>query len=556
MRNYLIFTLLFIINLVFHLGFLFLTDKSAVFLLGYALIIIVLWAITHKLAHNKPRMNFMFIFSLIMSLVVTDVFSQGYRLVTGETNGVSTVNYLLTMLGVVFGIFIGLAIFVFFVKKISEKYFVGEKLNPDGSVKRTIHENLKLKRLMIFTALAVYAIMLGTYLAVYFGLYGHFPAFTIASILFFFYLFSKISLSYTYRNYVPRNKVDYEVAVLVPFFNESLENIQRQYESFKNQSYKNLKIYYHDDGSSTDEVYEWLKAVALMDANVYVEKAPNQGKRKCQIDLLKVANQQFIYTTDSDTELKHDCIEELVNCFEQKDVYAVTGLVQASNAYDNSFTKLLQVRYFAAFESERAAQSNFGNVIVCSGPNSMYRREVFTDNVEEYTNQLFLGKVQHVGDDRCLTNFAMRYGTAKYQSNAITYTEIPSDIGKFTKQQIRWNRSFIRETYLGIKNCIEYRLPIATFLWMLMEAIMVVVFLFVTGYFMTKMLFGNVLIVDMLFFFLFVISNSYIRNIFYIPYDINLYLKMPIYGVIHAFWVTPLKIYSFITLTVTKWGTR
>jgi hyaluronan synthase len=369
-------------------------------------------------------------------------------------------------------------------------------------------------------------------------------------------LFSKISLSYTYRNYVPRNKSKDEVAILVPFFNESLDNIQRQYKSFKNQTHQNIKVYYHDDGSKSDEVYEWLKTVALSDSSVYVEKAPNQGKRKCQIDLLKVADQQFIYTTDSDTVLKDNCIEELVNCFEQEDVYAVTGLVQASNAYDNSFTKLLQVRYFAAFESERAAQSNFGNVIVCSGPNSMYRREVFTDNVEEYTNQLFLGKVQHVGDDRCLTNFAMRYGSAKYQSNAITYTEIPSDIGKFTKQQIRWNRSFIRETYLGIKNCIQYRLPIATFLWMLMEAVMVVLFLFVTGYFMAKMIFGNVLIVDMLFFFLFVTSNSYIRNIFYIPYDVNLYLNMPIYGVIHAFWVTPLKIYSFITLTVTKWGTR
>ncbi|MGL4589455.1 MAG: glycosyltransferase family 2 protein [Mycoplasmatales bacterium] len=448
-----------------------------------------------------------------------------------------------------------LVVIIYVLYELANALFKEDKINDKGQILRTIHEQPQLKKYMIFLTLAIYFLLIGVSIIMYLSVYRKFPPFTLFTFIFFIYIFSKLVLSYRYEPYKCKKEPTKSIAILVPFFNEPVAIMKEQYKSFNEQTYQNFKVYYHDDGSASTETFEWLQEIAKTDDRVFVQRKENQGKRHCQIDLMKYVKEELIYTTDSDTVLQKECLYNLVQCFDQENLYAVTGMVQALNAEDSLLTKLLQIRYFSAFESERAAQSYTENVIVCSGPNSMYRRIVFDENWYDYTHQMFLGELQAVGDDRCLTNYSMKYGEVKYQSNAICYTEIPNGMEQFSKQQIRWGRSFLRETLLGLQNAYRLKLKVS-FAWMFLEIIMVFIFLYSMGSFIIKLMNGNMSISDIIFFYIYIVSNAYIRNVYYLPYDFATYLKISFYGVVHAMWVTPLKIYSLLTLKKTKWGTR
>ena len=55
---------------------------------------------------------------------------------------------------------------------------------------------------------------------------------------------------------------------------------------------------------------------------------------------------------------------------------AVTGDVGVTNSRVNILTRLIGMRYWVAFNQERAAQSYFRTVLCCSGPLAAYRRAV------------------------------------------------------------------------------------------------------------------------------------------------------------------------------------
>lgn len=91
-------------------------------------------------------------------------------------------------------------------------------------------------------------------------------------------------------------------------------------------------------------------------------------------------------------------------------------------------TRLIDIRYDNAFRVERSAQSVTGNILTCSGPLSIYRREVVIPNLDKYLNQSFLGVKVNIGDDRCLTNYANRLGKTAYQSTAFCDTDVPENL--------------------------------------------------------------------------------------------------------------------------------
>lgn len=425
----------------------------------------------------------------------------------------------------------------------------------DGKITKSIHEHKTKKIALLTIGLFLYFGQLSLCFFAYHTFYRSFPPLFFLLPLFFIYLFSKLYFCIDYRPYISERELNESIAILLPFFNEELDILKAQYDTIKKQTYQNIMIYYVDDGSSDPECYNYLKKLVKKDKQVKLFWKENAGKRHAQAFLLKYVTEDLIYTTDSDTILEPDCIEQLMQAFDDLEIVAVTGQVQALNGTKNILTRLLQIRYFNAFESERSAQSRTENVLVCSGPNSMYRNHILKDNVNEYINQMFLGQPQTYGDDRCLTNFAMRYGRVVYQSTAITHTEVPFTMDKFTRQQIRWGKSFVRESYFAIFNTIKYKRWI-TLLWVLTEIIMVPVFLATISIFFKCLMNDEKNIIDITFFFSFISVNSYIRNLYYLPFDLRVYLISPIYGFIHIFWVTPLKVYSFIMLRDVKWGTR
>ncbi|ELW48886.1 Hyaluronan synthase 1 [Tupaia chinensis] len=150
---------------------------------------------------------------------------------------------------------------------------------------------------------------------------------------------------------------------------------------------------------------------------------------------------------DSDTRLDPMALLELVRVLDEDPrVGAVGGDVRILNPLDSWVSFLSSLRYWVAFNVERACQSYFHCVSCISGPLGLYRNNLLQQFLEAWYNQKFLGTHCTFGDDRHLTNRMLSMGYAtKYTSRSRCYSETPSSFLRWLSQQTRWSKSYFRE---------------------------------------------------------------------------------------------------------------
>lgn len=369
------------------------------------------------------------------------------------------------------------------------------------------------------------------------------------------YLVVKMFLSFIYNPYTKTYK-QANVCVLVPAYNEKPELLEKCIYSLLEQTYPLHEIFVVDDASDSSEAInrvETIKKDNHSKTKITIFKlTENKGKRNAQVLGIENSNADIYVTVDSDCQLEKDAIAELLKPFNDEKVMAVSGHVQALNKDVNLLTKLIDMRYENAFKVERAAQSVTGNILVCSGPLSAYRGEVLKKNLEHYRNQTFLGSPVIYGDDRCLTNYAIREGKTVYQSTAICHTDVPETLKKFLKQQLRWNKSFFRESIIAWK--IGFKKPNVFFwvtmemsLWIVFSLVLIMAILFRITQFSVILLAYDLIMASLI---------AYSRNVWYFLRHPLTFLLAPMYSLIHIVFLMPLRIYALCTLRDKKWGTR
>src|SRR6185503_6194363 len=90
------------------------------------------------------------------------------------------------------------------------------------------------------------------------------------------------------------------------------------------------------------------------------------------------------------------------------------------------------------------------SVTCCSGCCSAYRKSYVDPILDEWRTQKFLGAQCTYGDDRSLTNFLLRQGYRTiYAPEALSQTIVPDTWSKFLKQQLRWKKSWTRESLIA-----------------------------------------------------------------------------------------------------------
>lgn len=283
---------------------------------------------------------------------------------------------------------------------------------------------------------------------------------------YFLYLYSLIAAAFLlsryffgalYRN-VPVNP-DYTpgVSIIIPCFNEE-EWIHRTILSCVNQDYPvdKLEVIVVDD-RSTDRSAERIREVIEMvhrEAERYATRERvkmhvlpvNGGKRAALVKGVEMAKHDLVVFVDSDSFLDPTAIKHLVQPFQDPKMGGVAGRTDVENKYTNSITKLQTVRYYVAFRIMKAAESWFDSVTCLSGPLSCYRKELILQHADAWLKQKFLGQPATFGDDRSMTNFILRTHRTGYQDSAICSTIVPSKMSVFLKQQMRWKRSWLRES--------------------------------------------------------------------------------------------------------------
>lgn len=387
-------------------------------------------------------------------------------------------------------------------------------------------------------------------------IFGIKSSFGIYGITLVTYLFLKVSLSFIYKPFKGSVK-NYKVAAVIPSYNEDKDSLLKTLKSVLCQTYPLQEIFTIDDGSpdqtAIQGIEDYVKKEPIICRNVIVYRLPmNKGKRHAQSWAFERSDADVFLTVDSDSYIYPNALEELLKAFNNDNVYAVTGHLNARNRKTNLLTRLTDIRYDNAFGVERAAQSVTGNILVCSGPLSIYRREVIIPNLERYKNQTFLGRPVSVGDDRCLTNYAIDLGRTVYQSTAKCDTDVPFEMKSYLKQQNRWNKSFFRESIISVKKLSAN--PLVA-IWTILEVAMFIMSIFsIVDLFIEQTTHYD--IIKIITFLLIIFVIVLICNVNYISKRPVSFFLSPFYGLLHLFILQPLKLYSLITIRKTKWGTH
>lgn len=224
-------------------------------------------------------------------------------------------------------------------------------------------------------------------------------------------------------------------AAIVPTYNEAPAVLAACVASVVTQV---DEVWVVDDGSRVPA--EWFEHVTN------VRFHANRGKRAALAHVITRAQAEVLVTVDSDTIVAAGAVARLTSAFADERVTAATGVVRGTNRNANLLTRLIDLRYAATFLGERAAYSAFGSVLCCCGSLAAYRLDILRSHVDDLVTQRFLGAVVSGGDDRRCTNYALETGRAVLIEDARASTLVPERLGHFVRQQVRWSRSFLRET--------------------------------------------------------------------------------------------------------------
>ncbi|WP_040226946.1 glycosyltransferase family 2 protein [Bhargavaea cecembensis] len=306
--------------------------------------------------------------------------------------------------------------------------------------------------LLFFIALIV--VLMRTESVVYFKFNKFLYFYSIIAAVF---LLSRYFFGSLYRK-VPVN-LQYEpgVSIIIPVFNEE-EWIDRTILGCIDQSYPidKLEVIVVDD-CSTDttakKVRETIRRINREGERFKTEERirfhilpKNAGKREALVEGVKMAKHDLVVFVDSDSFLEPNAIRTIVQPFQDPKMGGVAGRTEVENKFTNALTKLQTVRYYISFRIMKAAESWFDAVTCLSGPLSCYRKDLVMANAEDWLNQRFLGHQATFGDDRSMTNYILKTHRTAYQDDAVCSTIVPSKTKIFLSQQMRWKRSWLRES--------------------------------------------------------------------------------------------------------------
>jgi hyaluronan synthase len=273
------------------------------------------------------------------------------------------------------------------------------------------------------------------------------PLFAGYSIAVVIYILSRFVFALFYRK-VPDRGYRPRVTIVIPAFNEEA-CIAGTVESCLAVDYPRelLEVIAINDGSS-DGTWERILEVKAEHPDLYaVDLGKNYGKRAAMAEGVRRATGEVIVFVDSDSYLDRAAVREIAQPFANPKVGAVVGHADVANKMTNWLTKMQQVRYYAAFRVIKGTESLLGGTVTCaSGCCSAYRRSAILPELEQWEFQRFLGVPATFGDDRALTNRVLQKHKVVYQESARSETMVPDDVRVFLRQQLRWKKSWLRES--------------------------------------------------------------------------------------------------------------
>ncbi|XP_053547210.1 hyaluronan synthase 1-like [Bombina bombina] len=277
------------------------------------------------------------------------------------------------------------------------------------------------------------------------------------------------------------------------------------------------------------------------------------GKREVMYTAFRALGDtvDYIQVCDSDTKMDELATVEMVKVLESNELYgAVGGDVRILNPYDSFISFMSNLRYWMAFNVERASQSYFDCVSCISGPLGMYRNDLLQTFLDAWHSQKFLGTYCTLGDDRHLTNrmLSLGYGT-KYTPKSRAFSESPSQFLRWLNQQTRWTKSYFREWLYNAKWWHKHSL------WMTYESVVTGVFPFFVTVTIIRLFYAGSLwnIVWLLLCIQFI---AVCKSLYACWLRGNMIMiLMSLYSMLYLCGLLPSKYFAIVTMNKSSWGT-
>lgn len=358
-----------------------------------------------------------------------------------------------------------------------------------------------------------------------------------------------------------------KVAVVITLYNEDPTAFSQCLDSLLAQTRLPDAVTVVDDcspdvrGKKIAHERAWEFAARGIDFHV-IEFEKNLGKRDGLAAGYRRTPDAFAYMClDSDTLLERTAMVRLLRPFAKPDVTAVTGCVLAANRTKNLLTRLLDLRYAYSFLGERAAYALIGSVLCVPGAGGMYLGTAVRKHLDAWLHQRFLGRPCTYGDDRHMTFWCLKEGRVLLAPDALAWTYVPERLSHFLRQQIRWSKSFFRESVWMLgrmtpKRACWWMTLIEMVTWAVFTAALLyslAVHPALTGKFAPWSYIGSAILL------------SYARSGHYTGAEhpgmgwtarVAGLLLAPLYGIIHITLLLPLRLYALATLRDASWGTR
>ncbi|WP_131785987.1 chitooligosaccharide synthase NodC [Protofrankia symbiont of Coriaria ruscifolia] len=244
------------------------------------------------------------------------------------------------------------------------------------------------------------------------------------------------------------------VDVIIPCYHEDPLTLAACLRSVAAQDYQGeLRVYVVDDGSKNrDRLGPVYDTYAGDPRFTFLLLPHNVGKRKAQVAAIRRSAGDLVVNVDSDTIIEPDVVRKLAAKMTDPAVGAAMGQMVARNRRATWLTRLIDMEYWIACNEERAAQAEFGAVMCCCGPCTIYRRSVLLAVLDQYETQFFRGRPSDFGEDRHLTILMLKAGLrTEYVPDATAATVVPERMRPYLSQQLRWARSTYRDTLLAIR---------------------------------------------------------------------------------------------------------
>lgn len=259
------------------------------------------------------------------------------------------------------------------------------------------------------------------------------------------------------------------VTVLITAYKEP--TIGRTIESVLNQSYPANRIIVIDDASG-DDTAESARHYPVE----VIERSVNMGKRMGLAEGIGMTDTEIVAVMDSDSILALNSLHEILKPFGDPKVSAVAGNVLVANNVQNIWVRFQDAWYYSSQKFAKQTENSLGVVTCCPGVFSAYRVSSIKPYLQNFADFKWRGRSYIYGDDRDLTNIALRVGKVIYQSSVIAYTEVPNNFAQFMRQQVRWKKGWLKGTTDALK--FIHRKPLIGALYFYSQLFLVLTFPF------------------------------------------------------------------------------